>query len=174
MGKQTMATPCHSIANRTDNKLYRLNFPQSPMVRTKAYDYYHIDDYPMGTNAVVAVVSYTGYDMEDAMVINKGSLERGFAHGSVYSTEIVDLYEKNKASMGSVIFALDPKSKHLVDVLDSDGLPRVGSFVEPGQPFYSWLNLGTGEYHVQVKQNFFVFSFFFKFRKRLDNFLLCL
>jgi DNA-directed RNA polymerase I subunit RPA2 len=42
----------------------------------------------------VAVVSYTGYDMEDAMVLNKQSFERGFAHGMIYSTEIVELNEK--------------------------------------------------------------------------------
>jgi DNA-directed RNA polymerase I subunit RPA2 len=59
MGKQTMGTPCHSIAYRADNKLYRINFPQSPFVKTKLYDHMHIDDYPMGTNAIVAVVSYS-------------------------------------------------------------------------------------------------------------------
>lgn len=105
MGKQTMGTPCHSIRNRADNKLYRINFPQSPIVRTKMYDYFKLDDYPIGTNAVVAVVSYTGYDMEDAMILNKQSLERGFGHGMVYSTEIVELNEKSVgAARSSKIF----------------------------------------------------------------------
>lgn len=149
MGKQTMGTPCHALYHRTDNKLYRLNFPQSPLVRTKCYDYYHVDDYPMGTNAIVAVVSYTGYDMEDAMVVNKASLERGFAHGTVYSTEILDLNERSR-SVGSMIFSRDPRFKNLVEFLDDDGLPRVGTFVEPGQPFYCSLDLATGEYRVQV------------------------
>lgn len=46
-----------------------------------------MDDYLLGTNAIVAVVSYSGYDMEDAMIINKGSLERGFAHGMIIKIE---------------------------------------------------------------------------------------
>lgn len=150
MGKQTMGTPCHALFHRADNKLYRLNFPQSPLVRTKCYDYFNIDDYPIGTNAVVAVVSYTGYDMEDAMVLNKASFERGFAHGTVYSTEIVDLNERSGVPAGTVIFSRDPTNKSLVDALDIDGLPRVGSYVEPGEPFYCSLNLATGEFHVQV------------------------
>ena len=36
-----------------------------------------MDNYAMGTNAIVAVISYTGYDMEDAMIINRASLDRG-------------------------------------------------------------------------------------------------
>lgn len=149
MGKQTMGTPCHSIQNRADNKLYRLNFPQSPIVKTKIYDHYKLDDYPIGTNAIVAVVSYTGYDMEDAMILNKSSFERGFAHGMVYSTEIVELNDKNFDSSKAKIFALDPKYPKLGEKLDKDGLPFVGQIINPGDPFYCYLDQNTGEYKVQ-------------------------
>lgn len=67
-GKQTMGFPLHSFTDRSDNKLYRLQTPQSPLVRPNMYDHYNLDNYPSGTNAIVAVISYTGYDMEDAMV----------------------------------------------------------------------------------------------------------
>jgi len=47
---------------------------------------------------VVAVISYTGYDMEDAMIINKGAYDRGFAHGTVYKSYLRDI---NSDSAGS-------------------------------------------------------------------------
>lgn len=70
-GKQTMGFPLHSYQDRSDNKLYRLQTPQSPLVRPVMYDHYNMDNYPIGTNAIVAVISYTGYDMEDAMVSDR-------------------------------------------------------------------------------------------------------
>lgn len=42
---------------------------------------------------MVAVISYTGYDMEDAMILNKSAYERGFGHGSVYKSFKHDLNE---------------------------------------------------------------------------------
>ena len=59
MGKQTMGTPCHALAHRSDNKLYRIQTPQAALVRPGNYDSYVMDNYPTGTNAIVAVISYT-------------------------------------------------------------------------------------------------------------------
>lgn len=56
---------------------------------------YDMEQFPSGTNAVVAVISYTGYDIEDAMIINKSAYERGFMHGSVYKTYIKEINDKN-------------------------------------------------------------------------------
>ena len=94
MGKQTMGSPAHSLPHRTDNKLYRIQNPQAPLVQTSRHGEFKMDDYPNGTNAVVAVLSYTGFDMEDAMILNKSSYERGFGHASVYKTKIVDLKDE--------------------------------------------------------------------------------
>lgn len=63
-----MGFPVYNYKDRSDNKLYLLHTPQSPLVRPRMYDYYGMDSYPVGTNSVVAVISYSGYDMEDAMV----------------------------------------------------------------------------------------------------------
>lgn len=60
-----MGTPALSLPYRTDNKLYRMVTPQAPLVQTATHGLYKMDEYPNGTNAVVAVISYTGFDMED-------------------------------------------------------------------------------------------------------------
>ena len=74
MGKQTMSIPYFNFPYRCDNKSYRILFPQLPIVKTRVHDQYGFDYYPSGTNVIVAVLAYTGYDMEDAMIINKEHL----------------------------------------------------------------------------------------------------
>ncbi|KAL8613329.1 hypothetical protein ACOMHN_052569 [Nucella lapillus] len=147
MAKQTMGTPVHTYQHRADNKLYRLITPQTPVVRPEAHVTYHIDEYPIGTNAIIAVISATGYDMEDAIIINKASYHRGFAHGCVYKSVAVDLLamHRNTATAYSVIFGCESP----VQGLDSDGLPPVGQLLTSGSPMYSYLDLSTGKGKVE-------------------------
>nr|XP_033792439.1 DNA-directed RNA polymerase I subunit RPA2 [Geotrypetes seraphini] len=153
MSKQTMGFPLMTYQERSDNKLYRLQTPQSPLVRPYMYDYYEMDSYPTGTNAIVAVISYTGYDMEDAMILNKASWERGFAHGSVYKTELIDLAEKIKQGDDSLVFGTKAGDARTMGKLDGDGLPHIGSVLEYGDPYYSYISLNTGESFVTYYKN---------------------
>lgn len=87
MAKQTLGTPYHNNHYRFDNKSFVITSPQLPILKPFNYEEYGMADYPSGTNAVVAVISYTGYDMEDAMILNKSAYERGFGHASVYKSK---------------------------------------------------------------------------------------
>ncbi|CAL1530216.1 unnamed protein product [Lymnaea stagnalis] len=145
MGKQTMGTPLHAYQHRADNKLYRIQTPQSPLVRPAAYEQYNFDEYPLGTNTVVAVISYTGYDMEDAMILNKSSFERGFSHGSIIKSEIIDLRSISREH-GTRTFVFSCEPSESTGALDVDGLPPVGTKLTDGDPYYSYRNLQTGEY----------------------------
>ena len=49
-----------ALPQRTDGKLYRIHTPQTPIARTAAYDKYNMDEFPSGTNMIVAVLAYTG------------------------------------------------------------------------------------------------------------------
>jgi len=160
MGKQTMGTPSGAIARRTDNKLYRLQTGQTPIVRPSLHNKYAMDDFPNGTNAIVAVISYTGYDMEDAMILNKSAHERGFGYGSVYKSEVIHLRDMmGGAGSGSgssrggragalpVHFGFGPDIRAddaRREQLDADGLPFVGTFMTRGTPLYACFNEATG------------------------------
>lgn len=66
--------------NRIDTLMYLLAYPQKPMVKTKTIELIDFEKLPAGQNATVAVMSYSGYDIEDALVLNKASLDRGKIH----------------------------------------------------------------------------------------------
>lgn len=65
--------------NRIDTLLYNLVYPQAPMVKTRTIELTNFDKLPAGQNATVAVMSYSGYDIEDALILNKASIDRGKA-----------------------------------------------------------------------------------------------
>lgn len=142
MGKQTMGTPCHNWFTQASTKLYRLQTPGTPLFRPVHHDNIELDDFAMGTNAIVAVISYTGYDMEDAMIINKSALERGFAHGMIYHS---DFYELKSDSY----FARDPKKTDLVEFLGTDGFPVPGQKINPGDPICCYFDTNESQFVVE-------------------------
>jgi DNA-directed RNA polymerase I subunit RPA2 len=137
MAKQTMAYSTQALQFRADQKIYHLQTPQSPVVRTKTYTTYSIDENPTGTNAIVAVLAHTGFDMEDAMILNKSSVERGMCHGQIYQTENIDLSDQNsRFDSGSKSFRRSTnKAEHFR--IDADGLPSVGQKLYPDEPYCS-------------------------------------
>uniref|UniRef100_A0A182P955 DNA-directed RNA polymerase subunit beta n=1 Tax=Anopheles epiroticus TaxID=199890 RepID=A0A182P955_9DIPT len=141
MGKQTMGTPCHNWDKQCIAKMYRLQTPATPLFRPVHHDNIALDNYAMGTNAIVAVISYTGYDMEDAMIINKSAFERGFAAGNIYKHEYVEL-------TGDSFFARDPKDATLNPFLDNDGLPFKGAQLTKNTPLYCYFDVNDHSYHV--------------------------
>lgn len=153
MGKQTMGTPGVALAHRSDNKLYRLQSGQTPIVKANLYDDYGMDNFPNGTNAVVAVISYTGYDMDDAMIINKSADERGFGYGTVYKVEKVDLSmgkRRGEAITKHIGFGDDSWPESWKDKLDDDGLPKIGTQVEEGDPIVAYFDDTLGKTKVKT------------------------
>jgi DNA-directed RNA polymerase III subunit RPC2 len=63
---------------------YLLVYPQKPLVKTTHIDLINYENLPAGHNASVAVMSYSGYDIEDAVMVNKASLDRGFGRSMYY------------------------------------------------------------------------------------------
>ncbi|MBS3085032.1 DNA-directed RNA polymerase subunit B'' [Candidatus Pacearchaeota archaeon] len=73
--KQALGLYAANYLCRLDTDVSVLQYPQKPLVRSFVYDTLNI--YPAGQNLTVAIMTYEGYNMEDALVLNKGSLQRG-------------------------------------------------------------------------------------------------
>ena len=71
---------------RIDTDVSLLHYPQKPLVRSFTYDTLNV--HPVGQNVVLAVMPYEGYNMEDATVLNSGSVDRGFARSSRFKPYI--------------------------------------------------------------------------------------
>ncbi|MFH0711023.1 MAG: DNA-directed RNA polymerase subunit B, partial [Candidatus Aenigmatarchaeota archaeon] len=75
-----------NFLNRVDTKTNVLLYPQRPLVQTYAHKILDFDKHPNGMNVVVALGSYEGYNTEDAIIMNKSSIERGLLRSIMYRT----------------------------------------------------------------------------------------
>ncbi len=82
--KQAIGFYAANYLVRMDTDVNLLHYPQVPVVNTSMHAISDFDKHPIGQNVVVAIMSYEGYNMEDAIVINKSSIDRGLGRSSYY------------------------------------------------------------------------------------------
>ncbi|MEW5318770.1 MAG: hypothetical protein WDW38_009963 [Sanguina aurantia] len=136
MGKQAMGNIAFNQMQRMDTLLYLLCYPQRPLLTTKTIELVGYDQLGAGQNATVAVMSYSGYDIEDAMVMNKSSLDRGFGRCIVLKKYAASLKKYANRAMDRIVCPLPtPGGKGVPPrfrLLDKDGIAGVGEFIMPG------------------------------------------
>ena len=92
-GKEPEAGSGFYAANfsvRMDMDVNLLQYAQKPIVNTIMHDISDYDKHPAGQNIVVAIMSYKGYNMEDAIILNNGSIERGFGRSTYFRPAIAE------------------------------------------------------------------------------------
>ncbi len=85
--KQSMGVYVTNFDTRMDKTAYVLNYPMRPLVDTRLMNLIHINNIPSGCTVVVAIMSHTGYNQEDSLLFNKGSIDRGLFQATIYHTE---------------------------------------------------------------------------------------
>uniref|UniRef100_A0A336KW81 DNA-directed RNA polymerase subunit beta n=1 Tax=Culicoides sonorensis TaxID=179676 RepID=A0A336KW81_CULSO len=130
MGKQAMGIIGYNQKNRIDTLMYNIVYPQTPMVRSKTIELTGFDKLPAGQNATVAVMSYSGYDIEDALILNKAAIDRGYGRCLVYKNSkcTVKRYTNQTFDriMGPVKDSLTNKVIFKHECLDADGIVSPG------------------------------------------------
>ena len=85
--KQAIGVYVTNYETRMDKTSYLLTYPARPLVDTRIMDMIHINEIPSGYNVIVAIMTHTGYNQEDSLLFNKGSIERGLFQATIYHTE---------------------------------------------------------------------------------------
>lgn len=85
--KQAMGMYVTNFDNRMDKTAYVLTTPARPLVDTRIMDMININKIPSGFNIIVAIMCHTGFNQEDSVLMNQGSIDRGLFHVTVYHTE---------------------------------------------------------------------------------------
>ena len=134
MAKQALGLSAINYNLRTDTESHLLYYPEKEIVTTKTMELLHVGERPQAQNFVVAIMPYYGFNAQDAVVLNKGAIDRGLGRSAYFRTydseEMrypggqVDKFEIPKEE--TVGFLSQEAYKHLGE----DGLPELERFAE--------------------------------------------
>jgi DNA-directed RNA polymerase subunit B' len=134
--KQAVGFYAANYFMRMDMDVNLLHYPQKPIVTTLMYDVLEYDKHPSGLNCTVAIMSYKGYNMEDAIVVNGGSVDRGFARSTYYRPVEAEELRYSGGLMDEIVIpdkdARGYRSEHDYRLLEPDGLISVEAKVAEG------------------------------------------
>ncbi|DAC56647.1 MAG TPA: DNA-directed RNA polymerase subunit B, partial [Candidatus Poseidoniales archaeon] len=140
MVKQSLGLPSANYRMRPDTRAHILHYPQRSITRTRAMETTNFDDRPGGQNFIVAIMSLHGYNMQDAVIMNKGSIDRALGRSTFNRTYNA---ERRRFPGGQVEEIEKPDYNKKVEIkgvkapeayvhLEADGLPVPETPLEGG------------------------------------------
>ena len=90
--KQAASLYHSNFMNRIDKAGLVINYGETPLVKSRILKYIHEEKHPYGSNVIVAIMCYNGYNVEDAILFNEGSIQRGLFHTTYYN--MYEAYEE--------------------------------------------------------------------------------
>ena len=124
MGKQAVGIYTSNFNTRIDTMGHVLHYPQKPIVKTKLAQYTNSDSLPSGINAVVAIMTYSGFNQEDSVMINQSAIDRGLFTSSYYKS-YRDMCSKNHSTGEEEVFTKP--------VVDTDGRVKPFNYEKLGE-----------------------------------------
>lgn len=136
-GKQALGIYASNFRHRYDTLAHVMTYPQKPLVRTKMSKILNNDDLPCGINAIVAIATYTGFNQEDSIIMNKSAIDRGL-FTSTYFRTYKEQNNKNHSN-GEEEFFTKPEMEegktskpYNYDKLQKDGFVPENTYVSTG------------------------------------------
>ena len=113
-GKQAVSLYHSNYRYRLDKTGLLLNYGQIPLTKSRYYKYSNNNEHPYGENTIVAMMCYSGYNVEDAVILNEGSLKRG-----LFSTTKYSVFESHETKEG---LGDSDKTTKFINIEDNDVL----------------------------------------------------
>tara|TARA_B100001250_G_scaffold322903_1_gene286201 strand:+ start:75 stop:4319 length:4245 start_codon:yes stop_codon:yes gene_type:complete len=135
MSKQAVGVYASNFEQRFDTLSHILLYPQKPLVHTKVSNVLQTMTLPSGQNAIVAIATYSGYNQEDSIIMNKSSIDRGLFRTMFYRTYKEEVKCQGGVGIKENIEKPNPKECMGLklanyDKLESDGVISPGTHVE--------------------------------------------
>jgi DNA-directed RNA polymerase II subunit RPB2 len=133
MAKQALAPNSSRFELRFDTTVKTLTAASVPQVATDMHEFFGLDQYPAGDNAVVAVTTYGGENQEDAIILNEDSVNRGKFNLAIYHSYKTIKSQQNKHQEILRIPNHAPSQDSRYSNLNPEtAIVRLGSYVKPG------------------------------------------
>ena len=135
MGKQALGLYMTNFNTRLDTLSNVLNYPQKSLIATKLSKYTQAAELPSGINAVVAIMTYSGFNQEDGIIVNRDALDRGLFVSTHYKT-LKEQCNKNHSTGEEEVFCnpekIDISKQFNYDKLNKDGFVDKNTYVKAG------------------------------------------
>ena len=132
---------------RMDKSAVVLNDGQIPLVKTRYLEHFNQEENVYGENCVVAIMCYTGYNVEDAVLINEGALQRGLFRTTYYTT--YETHEERTKTEDQISERFSQTSKIRPILLESKAIVFMISSTQ-----MVLLNTTDHEYVEEIRQTF--------------------
>ena len=139
--KQAIGVYATNFKDRFDTAGYLLHYSQKPIITTKPSNLTQSENMPNGTNIIVAVMSYSGFNQEDSLMINRGTIERSFEEISSFKSVSLSISNKDvnekeyfcnpKDLLDKGINVKGFKKKANYSYLDENGFIKKGIYIPP-------------------------------------------
>ena len=126
MGKQAVGIYASNFNSRSDTMAHVLHYPQKPLVRTQLSKYTNVERLSSGINCIVAIMTHTGFNQEDSVMVNESAIDRGL-FASTYYKSYRDQCSKNHSTGEEEVF--------MKPVMESSGAAVAGDKPAKPKPF---------------------------------------